>query len=100
MGPFASHFFCVKNDLVPKIFTYSESSISKLKFVYNICMSMQFENSSKLAFSSRWSEPLSVFRHRVNLTTASFREDIKLLFDMLHGANRTKTAHVRMGSIV
>ena len=23
---------------------------------------MQFENSSKLAFSSRWSEPLSVFR--------------------------------------
>ena len=37
--------------------------------------------------------------YRVNLTTASFREDVKLLFDMLHGENRTKIAHVRMERI-
>ena len=36
--------------------------ISK-NLMYNTCMWMQFENSPKLAFSSRWSKPLSVFHN-------------------------------------
>ena len=45
---------------------------------------MQFENSSKLAFSSRWSEPLSVFRlitllfcHSPNLSCYFFFHSLK-----------------------
>ena len=44
-------------------------------------MQCQFENSSKLAFSSRWSEPLSVFRPKFQQSLPVFtisRAEIRL----------------------